>query len=422
MSDLFRTEAVEHSTAPKYGGVKLVSPPGRTLYVALLLAFFVSALAYLFVGSYTRRVTVNGEITTASGLVNIRSDRAATVSKVLVKQGQHVRKGEKLVVLANSEYMAGTGNVSERVREQIASQQRLLASQIQTAEQTFVIRAKDLHESITSLENQRERTQQQLAIVNQQIDLLAARQARYEDLLQRQYLTKLQVDQNRADLLAARLQAKNLQVQDAEIQAQLSTQRNSLLALPLEERTQLDQLRAQIAQVSQQEIRAQFDDAWDSRSPIDGIVASMPIKAGQMMLPQEVIATVIPADARMEADIRISDAAAGLVEPGQPVLLRLTAYPYQKFGQLPGRVVSVDRSPLALARDSTSTADRAAPSYRAVAALTRQSIESSTGSHPLLPGMTFEADLLLERRRLIEWVIAPAVGFKRRTFDTGSGE
>ena len=62
------------------------------------------------------------------------------------------------------------------------------------------------------------------------------------------------------------------------------------------------------------------------------------------------------------------------------------------------------------------------PFLRAVAALARQSIETSSGNHPLLPGMTFEADLMLERRRLIEWVIAPAVGFKRRNLDTGSGE
>jgi membrane fusion protein len=386
------------------------------------LAIFISAIGYLLLGSYTRRVTVTGEITTSSGFVYIHSDKAATVSIVLVKQGQQVRKGQRLVVLASSESTSGIGNVSERLIDQISHQRELLEAQIETSAETYTIKSKELQNSIASLMARRERVQQQLDIVGEQIVLLSDRQSQYEELLQRQYLTKLQVDENHSDLLSTRMQAKTLQLQDSDIQAQLASARSNLSSLPLEKQARLDELRAQIAQVTQQEIQAKVNGTWDARSPIQGVVTSIPVKAGQSIVAQQSVATIVPIDAQMEANIRVPDAAAGLVEPGQPVLLRLTAFPYQKYGQLPGRVVSVDRSPVVSADYTSTSANQSAPLYRAVAALDSQSVVTTSGTYQLLPGMTFEADLMLERRRLFEWVIAPVVGFKRRNFEIGDRE
>jgi len=45
--------------------------------------------------------------------------------------------------------------------------------------------------------------------------------------------------------------------------------------------------------------------------------------------------------------------------------------------------------------------------YRVTVALERQHVIAYGKAAPLQPGMQLDADVLLERRRLVEWMLAP---------------
>lgn len=419
MGELFRQQAVEHATAPRMGGVMLVPPVGRTVYIAALLALVAVAAAFLAFGSYTRRVTVSGELTTYSGYVYIHSVKPGTVSGVLVRQGQRVRKGQALVRLAGNQATLDGSDLHEDVARQISQQRRFLEQQIGVGQRSTELKRGETLNEIAVLKQMRARVQQQEALVSAQIVLLDARLAKYQRLLDGQYVAQADLDSARSERLAADMQLKTLQVQQDDLDQKIQSARTALASLPLEALQRKSELDAQIAQVRQSEIQAAADGAWVAVSPMDGIVSSVPVKTGQEVGVQQVLATVIPPDALMEASVRVPDTAAGLVEPGQRVLLRLTSFPYQKYGLLPGRIGTVDRAPVAMTGASGDGASQALPVYRAVAALDAQEIRANGRAYPLLPGMTFEADLLLEHRRFIEWVISPVVGFTRRNLATG---
>ena len=104
------------------------------------------------------------------------------------------------------------------------------------------------------------------------------------------------------------------------------------------------------------------------------------------------------------------------VRPGQRVLLRYDAYPYQKFGHYEGTVTSVSRatvSPGELAGLPAATeagglaADAGEPVYRVTVALDRQTANAYGAPAALQPGMTVQADVLIESRRVWEWVLDP---------------
>ena len=105
--------------------------------------------------------------------------------------------------------------------------------------------------------------------------------------------------------------------------------------------------------------------------------------------------------------------AIGFIRPGQPVLLRYQAFPYQKFGHYQGEVASVARSALTqdeLARRSSGrSTDQHAdqPVYPVTVRLQSQTATAYGQPIALQPGMQLEADILIERRRLIEWVLEP---------------
>ena len=58
------------------------------------------------------------------------------------------------------------------------------------------------------------------------------------------------------------------------------------------------------------------------------------------------LASLMPADARLQAQLFAPSSAIGFVRPDQTVLLRYQAFPYQKFGHQSGQVVQVSRTPL----------------------------------------------------------------------------
>ena len=104
------------------------------------------------------------------------------------------------------------------------------------------------------------------------------------------------------------------------------------------------------------------------------------------------------------------------MQAGQDVRLRLAAYPYQKYGHLPGRVTQVSRTPvaageLALLAGGTAGAGSGQPMFRITVALQP---DTTGAALPLNTGMQLSADVLLEHRRLVEWLFEPLLGWRSR--------
>jgi membrane fusion protein len=104
------------------------------------------------------------------------------------------------------------------------------------------------------------------------------------------------------------------------------------------------------------------------------------------------------------------------VRVGTKVALHYQAFPYQKFGVQHGRVASVSRSALT-PREVTALVGQESPKeslYRVDVTLASQTINAYGREEILKPSMALDADLLLDRRRVIEWIFEPLYGMGRR--------
>ena len=100
--------------------------------------------------------------------------------------------------------------------------------------------------------------------------------------------------------------------------------------------------------------------------------------------------------------------------------LRYEAFPHQKFGQYDGVVRSVSRStvgPAELAGDGAPLPGLTAgePVYRVTVELAAQTATAYGEPVPLQPGMQLEADVLIETRRLYQWVLDPLYSLTGRS-------
>ena len=103
----------------------------------------------------------------------------------------------------------------------------------------------------------------------------------------------------------------------------------------------------------------------------------------------------------------------GFIAATQTVALRYQAFPYQRFGIYHGRVSEISKT-IINPGDATLPVQLQEPAYRVTVALDSQSVSAYQKQVKLQAGMTLEADVLLDRRRLIQWIFDPMYSLTRK--------
>ena len=94
------------------------------------------------------------------------------------------------------------------------------------------------------------------------------------------------------------------------------------------------------------------------------------------------------------------------MEPGQEVRILYDAFPYQHFGTYRGRIAHVSQAMLA-GSDVAGPVTLPGPAYRAIVALERPDVDAYGKRVALQSDMLLRADIILERRTLVDWILDP---------------
>lgn len=144
------------------------------------------------------------------------------------------------------------------------------------------------------------------------------------------------------------------------------------------------------------------------RSPIDGTLSSLIATVGNYVTDKSVLGSIIPKNSILEGQFFVPTSKSGFIKPGQKILLRYYAYPYQRFGFYEARINSVDKSIInpeeARLMSIPIKIDEAF--YRVNASLRNQSVLVYGHSYPLTAGMLFDAILVGEKRKIWQWILA----------------
>jgi membrane fusion protein len=180
-------------------------------------------------------------------------------------------------------------------------------------------------------------------------------------------------------------------------------------------RAQLASLDAQRAALEQERVDRILQNRAAIVAPAAGTIGAMLVERGQMVTTGTTLATLIPAGTTLEGHLYSPSRSIGFVRAGQDVLLRYLAYPHQKFGMHRATVTAVSRSAVSAGELGFVPPDSGRePLYRIKVALDAQAVRAYGRLEPLQPGMQVEADILLDRRHLIEWIFEPLLGLAGR--------
>jgi len=136
------------------------------------------------------------------------------------------------------------------------------------------------------------------------------------------------------------------------------------------------------------------------RAPVTGTVSQLSLHTeGGVVEAAKPIMTVVPSDGKLIAEVKLLNRDAGFVAAGQPVQVKLDAFPFSRYGTVPGRVVSV--SPDAVPDDKLGLV------YVVRVALDRTHVDRGDKTVTLVPGMMATADIVTGNRSYLSYLTSP---------------
>ncbi|WP_435928697.1 HlyD family secretion protein [Dryocola sp. BD613] len=413
-NSLFRKEALEANKTKSIGSVALYCPPYRWVIVSLAGIMTIATLLLIFFGSYTKRETMSGALVPVEGVMDIVAVSSGTIVDLPVHQGQIVKKGSALATLS-SEIATKYGQTRESIAEQLSLQNEVLDQERKNLDKLSA-------ETLKGYENQKILLEQQLKKLD---GIYASRlqQARFADAQLKKlklmrdegYASNRQVEEQEVSRLEAESRAQDVARQQIDLQQQLTRTLQQLREQPINKLNQVNDIDRRLSELKQSMMENESRRSIVLNAPQNAMVASVLVKQGQMVNAGQTLASLLPENATLQARIMVTSRAIGFIVPGQRVTLRYQAYPWQKFGQQYGVVSEVSRVSLSPQEIAVITGNSQVHEqhYMVKVNLDNQFIHAYGQQVKLQPGSALEADFLIDKRRLYEWVLEPLYALRR---------
>ncbi|NUG52610.1 biotin/lipoyl-binding protein, partial [Acinetobacter lactucae] len=101
---MFRKEALEAQRSKWVGNIVLLRPISFALMTMFAAVVGLVIILFLFFGSYTKRISVTGQLMPNLGLIQVYSPDRGIIAEKFVKEGQSIKKGDVLYTISTSRF------------------------------------------------------------------------------------------------------------------------------------------------------------------------------------------------------------------------------------------------------------------------------------------------------------------------------
>ena len=403
----------------------------------LIIVFAVLALAWSWFGKMDIVVVAPGETAPSGQSKVVQPLETAEVKEIAVQDGEHVRRGEPLLLLSalgsDADFeQSRTALLAERLsvlrnqalldaleRQQIphiaprAARELEISKTALAAAQTLVINQYQAwHAQDLQLQSVIRAHQAELRVTRAQVDKLISvgeiERQRTEDLAElakRDFISehayleqKSKLIVSRNDLQSQRNQLEQIEadIDQARASRRVNTQnlrRDTLDALR-EARERSDQLRAQTAKAEQRKRLMTL------RAPVSGTVQQLAVHTvGGVVTAAQQVMVIVPDDYHMQVDALVLNKDIGFIEIGQEAVIKVEAFPYTRYGYLTGKISNISFDAI-----DNETLGRV---YAARVTLDTDHLVIEGRKIRLTAGMNVSAEIKTGRRRVLDYLLSP---------------
>jgi membrane fusion protein len=409
---MFRQEAIDFERQHRQGGQVALLQPLPTKIITWLVAVSVGCIIiFLFLGQYARKETVVGFLAPTSGIAKIFATRPGTIKDIYVKEGEEVKKGQPLLAVETSQIAVTGQDINAGMLAPLEWQQTSLKDQIAAEQERMKSEQARLSATAAGLETEISEVRAQIETQQEQFRLSSEFVSSVAGLAAKGIVSDLDYKKRQVAALEQKEKLDSLNQQLAARQNQLTEARFSLEQLPTVTAGKIQSLRSELAATEQHIAEINGRRAYEIRAPAAGRVTILQATVGQFADTTRPEMDIVPDDSILQAELFVPTRAIGFVQPGQEVRILYDAFPYQQFGTYRGRVIEISQTILTRT-DAIGPVELKEPAYRVKVALDRPDIDAYGKRIPLQADMLLRADIILEKRTLLRWLLDPLLSVR----------
>lgn len=411
-------------------------PPSPTSRITgIVISILVSiGLVWAFWGQLDIHATAHGQLILPIRSQLIQPYELSKVVNILVKDGEYVEAGQKLLVL----HMVGSQQETLRCSEQRAFQsldlaryKALLTSNplkylsIPTNIETSVLDRFKAHflsiweEHQTMIDkfdgemaiNCSEQIAHQTSIKSLEalLDNISERLETSRKLTASDIMPKMELLTKERELLETRLSISTKQKELKILQAKAAAiEKNKVSYIAQKYSSWHEGLNkaASALRIAEQELAKAEERGRLQilKAPLDGVVQQVAVHTiGGIVQAAQTLMVIAPHNAAKTAEVDIPNKDVGFIRIGQPVTVKIEAFPYSRYGTINGKIVSLSHD--SVKRDGHyNQTERVFP---AQIELDQNYIIINSKPVDLTPGMTITAEIKIGKRRVIDYLLSP---------------
>jgi len=405
--NLFRQEAIDAQREKYLGETTLARPVAYWVYTLLAAAIALVIVAVAIWGEYTRRERVEGYLALDVGAARVLIPDPGRVAELLIKEGDEVTAGAPI---ARITYDRSTAETSAT---ELASRRNLLEREQQQVKELGEQQVAQVRKRVKDLEGELAQADREIRLQEERVRSAREQAARFQQLAKEKFVSDLVAKQKQDEVTDQEIKLQALRRTRSQVDRDLSAAKMEEPSIQLKSRGQVDQVSRQLSELQESLAGAEARRETVIKAPVSGTVTNIAVVRGQSVPADTPLATVLPKGSGLHVELLVPSRAIGFIQKGQQVVLRYEAFPHERFGQYGGTVLEISRNVWAPG-DKIGPLTVKEPVYRVDVKLERQSVAALGAEIALRPGMLVNADILLERRTLLEWLFEPVLQLRGR--------
>jgi len=429
------------------------SPLGRSIALAIAL-FAAIAILWACVGEIDIVAVAQGKIVPTGRTKVVQAPalnpgESGLIKTIAVEEGQHVDQGQVLIELDATESGADRHKLAQQLAQMRLDIARLrsvlglpggelLENPPAGTDPLMLMLAQSLKrsqlageaEKLSSFDREIDRqqatgraSQTEIKKYNEILPLQIERAMSKQELLQKGLTPKMEMLTIQQQLIEMQRDRDAAQAHLAESRAQIaSIERQKAQAEEEFKRDRLKELsdaESQAATLDQELRKADERQRLKSiTAPVAGTVQQLAVHTlGGMIQPGQALMAIVPDDSGIEIEAMVLNQDIGFVAEGQEAVIKLDAFPFTRYGTVPGKIKVVSEDAVGSGQQqqegqpSEARSAKEGPSnqlaFAARVTLDQTTMNVDGKEVKLTPGMAATVEIKTGKRKLIEYLLSP---------------
>jgi len=386
-----------------------------TLYGMLSLIVF--AITWAYFGQTDITVNAKGLLVPKGDVKHIMTSKEGVVKKIIAREGMHVNKNDILLQL-DTNIHSDTFNQLSKFQELLSLKSNELIKQnsILTLNTNELKRTKVVIKKETTTKNN------MLKTYKKSFERIMEQYNIFSKMFQNGLISKIDMLREKDSLEKSRIKIEEITTDIETYKARQDEKLNSIKSQILLSRVEIERIQNEINDAKRNievltlkyDKNLGFDPKSDKaqydviRAPVDGIISFSEVRYEKDYLkPGTKVFSILPDNRPLVAKIEIPNTGIGQIKLGQEVKIKYDAYPYQQFGVGDGILVQV--APNSTEKDPKKQEFI----YESTVELKNTTIMKNGDNYPLFAGLTLTAEIVVDKKRILEFVLDFLKGVKK---------